>query len=493
VNPKALTITANNQTKTYGSTFTFAGTEFSSSGLVNGDTVTSATLSSPGAAASATVATPGPTYTITPSAAVGTGLGNYTINYNNGILTVTPAKLTVTADNKTKQYGDPNPPFTYQITGFVNSETSSVVSGAPSFTTNPTATTASLPGPYSIVPGLGTLSAANYTFAFANGTLTITKREAPVAYIGQTAFFTSGTSSTTAQVTLSASVQDTTGSGADLTKAAVTFTDLLTGTVLASNVPVSVVQGSTVPTGTANTIVTLSSGKYGEQEYEIQVSLVGSAFQNCQQTGGPYTAGGNTYCPSGPAINTVSQTAYAAAHANVAVMVPPTQYSMQGGASVPILSTAAGKYGDATSVSYGIGMQYNNKGTNPQGQIQLMLKRPDGNIYYVKSNSITSLAFQGNYPSKDVTIYTKASIYSVSPSGTLTSIDGNVTLRVDAHEGCTTSPGCSSSGGDTIGFTVLSSKDGSLYYSNNWQYSQAILGWTTIQEAVNPYSAVVIN
>jgi hypothetical protein len=92
-----------------------------------------------------------------------------------------------------------------------------------------------------------------------------------------------------------------------------------------------------------------------------------------------------------------------------------------------------------------------------------------------------------------VTIYTKASIYSVSPSGTQTSIDGNVTLRVDAHEGCTTSPSCSGSGGDTIGFTVLSSKDGSLYYSNNWQYSQAILGWTTIQQAVSPYSAVVIN
>jgi hypothetical protein len=175
-------------------------------------------------------------------------------------------------------------------------------------------------------------------------------------------------------------------------------------------------------------------------------------------------------------------------------MVPPTQYSMQGAASVPLLSTAAGKYSDATSVSYDIGMQYNNKGTNPQGQIQLMLKRPDGNIYYVKSNSITSLGFQGSYPtSKDVTIYTKASIYSVSPSGTQTSIDGNVTLRVDAHEGCTTSPSCSGSGGDTIGFTVLSSKDGSLYYSNNWQYSQAILGWTTIQQAVSPYSAVVIN
>ena len=40
VNPAALTITANNASKTYGQTVTFAGTEFTTSGLVNGDTVT---------------------------------------------------------------------------------------------------------------------------------------------------------------------------------------------------------------------------------------------------------------------------------------------------------------------------------------------------------------------------------------------------------------------------------------------------------------------
>ena len=57
------------------------------SGLVNGDTVTSVTLTSTGAAATATVA--GSPYAIVPSAAVGTGLSNYTISYVNGSLTVT--------------------------------------------------------------------------------------------------------------------------------------------------------------------------------------------------------------------------------------------------------------------------------------------------------------------------------------------------------------------------------------------------------------------
>ena len=71
---------------------TFAGTEFTTSGLVNGDTVTSVTLTSTGSAATATVA--GSPYPIVPSAAVGTGLGNYTISYVNGTLTVNTAALT---------------------------------------------------------------------------------------------------------------------------------------------------------------------------------------------------------------------------------------------------------------------------------------------------------------------------------------------------------------------------------------------------------------
>src|SRR2546422_4326411 len=66
VNPKALDITANNQSKTYGDTFTFTGTEFSSGAggqLINGDNVTSVTLTSAGAAPTAAVA--GSPYAIT--------------------------------------------------------------------------------------------------------------------------------------------------------------------------------------------------------------------------------------------------------------------------------------------------------------------------------------------------------------------------------------------------------------------------------------------
>lgn len=89
VKPAALTIAANSATKAYGETVTFAGTEFTATGLVNSDTVTSITLNSDGAVATAAVT--GSPYAITPSAAAGTGLSNYAITYANGTLTVSQA------------------------------------------------------------------------------------------------------------------------------------------------------------------------------------------------------------------------------------------------------------------------------------------------------------------------------------------------------------------------------------------------------------------
>ena len=79
--------------KAFGTTLTFAGTEFTGTGLLPGDTVTSVTLTSAGAAASAAVGS----YDIVPSAAVGSGLGNYTITYTKGTLTVKGLVLTITA------------------------------------------------------------------------------------------------------------------------------------------------------------------------------------------------------------------------------------------------------------------------------------------------------------------------------------------------------------------------------------------------------------
>jgi hypothetical protein len=105
-------------------------------------------------------------------------------DYNPVSTTVTVnvarATLTVTADNKSRYYGAANPTLTYGITGFVNSDPASVVSGTPALST--TATAGSAPGPYAIAVDVSPLSAANYTFQPANGTLTVTK--APLSAAG---------------------------------------------------------------------------------------------------------------------------------------------------------------------------------------------------------------------------------------------------------------------------------------------------------------------
>ena len=181
VNPAPLTVTANNRMKTYGQTVTFAGTEFSTSGLVNGDTVASVTLTSAGAAATATVAAPGPTYPITPSAAEGTGLGNYTVSYVDGMLTVNPAPLTITAKDRMKTYGQAvtfaGTEFT--ATGLVNADsvTSVTLTSAGAAAT----ATVAAPGPtYPIVPSaaVGT-GLGNYTISYVDGALTV--NPAPLA------------------------------------------------------------------------------------------------------------------------------------------------------------------------------------------------------------------------------------------------------------------------------------------------------------------------
>jgi len=87
----SLTITANNAGKVYGQSLSFAGTEFTTSGLLAGDSVTSVTLTCGGTANAAPVNT----YDIVPSSATGSGLGNYTINYVNGTLTVTAATAVI--------------------------------------------------------------------------------------------------------------------------------------------------------------------------------------------------------------------------------------------------------------------------------------------------------------------------------------------------------------------------------------------------------------
>jgi hypothetical protein len=135
-------------------------------GLVNNDTPASL-MPGPTLSTTATAASNVGSYTITVG---GPSYPDYTISYITGTLNVTPVSLTITADNKSKVYGDPLPQLTFSVAGFVNGNTA--VQTPPTLIT--TASPSSPVTSYSI-----TASGAvdpNYTISYVSGALTVTQR-----------------------------------------------------------------------------------------------------------------------------------------------------------------------------------------------------------------------------------------------------------------------------------------------------------------------------
>lgn len=165
-------------TKIYGETLNdfievITGTNLSviNSALKNGEIATTLTINyTAGNLATAAVGTyPN---AIRASNLTGTFLpGNYAINYVPGNVTVTPAPLLVTADNKSKIIGEPNPVLTITYTGFVNDDGPLQLTTQPVVTTTATQTTDV--GVYPITVSGG--SSPNYTLSYVDGTLTVDK------------------------------------------------------------------------------------------------------------------------------------------------------------------------------------------------------------------------------------------------------------------------------------------------------------------------------
>ncbi|HTG44693.1 MAG TPA: MBG domain-containing protein [Verrucomicrobiae bacterium] len=164
VTPAALSIAADDKSKVYGAAL--PGLTASYSGWVNGDTASS--LTTPvSLATTATAASVVGSYPITAS---GAASANYTISYVAGALSVTPAALTITSDDKTKVYGAALPGLTASYSGFVNGDTASSLTTPVSLTT--TALASSPAGSYPISAS-GAVS-ANYAISYAAGTLSVT-------------------------------------------------------------------------------------------------------------------------------------------------------------------------------------------------------------------------------------------------------------------------------------------------------------------------------
>ena len=180
VNPALLTITTNNQTKTYGGPN--PALTMSYSGFVNGET--QAVLQTPpNISTIATTSSPVGSYPITVN---GAAAANYIVSFiAGGTLTITPASLVITANNVNKAYGATltgnlnSTAFT--AVGLQNSETAGSVTiayGQGSSATDPTGTYTG-----SVIPSAatgGTFAAGNYTITYIAGDIVVGAASSPV-------------------------------------------------------------------------------------------------------------------------------------------------------------------------------------------------------------------------------------------------------------------------------------------------------------------------
>jgi len=191
INKKALTITALSQSNTYGTSFTLDQTAYTSLGLVNSNTINSATIQYNGSSSISGTLSAG-SYALSISNVVvdsGTDLNNYSITYVNGTLTINTKALTITASNQSNTYGTSFilNQIAYTSSGLVNSNTiSSVViqyNGSSSISGTLSA------GSYTltisnVVVGSG-IDLNNYSITYQTGTLTINKKALTITALSQ--------------------------------------------------------------------------------------------------------------------------------------------------------------------------------------------------------------------------------------------------------------------------------------------------------------------
>ncbi|QWD48079.1 filamentous hemagglutinin N-terminal domain-containing protein [Polynucleobacter paneuropaeus] len=197
ITPASLTITANSlggpgAPILYGTPTVLKPDAFTSSGLTNGDSLSTATITFNSATTVAGTTTPG-IYTPVVSGPSSTGglqisgasgptfvASNYVINYVAGSLTIGQAKLTVSAVNDAKLQGqqDANGYNGVIVSGFVNGDTLSVLNTTGLSITRNNAVNNTAPGTYNgvlIASGvsLADLNSTNYSIAYQPGNFTI--------------------------------------------------------------------------------------------------------------------------------------------------------------------------------------------------------------------------------------------------------------------------------------------------------------------------------
>jgi len=463
INKAEATVTAAGNTCTYsGSPCAGNGSAFG----VNGEPLTPVTL------AYATTPAPGNLLTSAPvNAAVYQVAARFAGNANYNHKQSAPATITIKAATSTVAITPPAPAQysdsialsatvtpgtvggstqTGSLEFFINGASVSTSVGVAAINSSGVATLASVanfrvPGNYTVSAKF-TSTNPNFTDASESSPpLSVMQEDARATYTGALFASTASATSTSATVTLSATIQDITAVTGDLAydsypgdirNATVTFINRDTNAVIA-----------TVPVGLAD----LNDKKTGTATYNWSASIGSCASSPCSAT---FTIGvivNNYYTRNSSADNTV-----------VTVAQPGNNF-ITGGGYLVLTSSGGQKAGDSGKKNnFGFNVKYNKTGTNLQGNINTIIRRtePDGvHVYQIKGNSMTSLSVDAT--TGKATFNGKASIQDITNPLVPLSVDGNATLQVtmtDAGE-----PGSS----DKIAITVWN-KAGGLWFASNW-------------------------
>jgi sugar lactone lactonase YvrE len=279
---------------------TYKGSAFAATGLINGaaslegvsPTYTFYTGTTVGGSGSSTAPVQVGTYTVVASFA---GSADYTSAQSSPVtFNITPAPLTITANNQTKAYGAALPTLTASYSGFVGSDSASSLTTQPTLSTTATATSPVAGNPYPI-----TISGAadpDYTISYVAGSLTVTAVPTTISMTASPVAIGYGQS-----VTLTATVAST----AAPSEGTVTFTS---GTTTLGTAPVTAgvatlsVSSLTAGTDKLNASYVDSSGNFAASATGNIITVAGTGTAGFSGDNGQATAT-ELDAPSGVAVD----------------------------------------------------------------------------------------------------------------------------------------------------------------------------------------------
>ncbi|MES2279444.1 MAG: MBG domain-containing protein [Bacteroidota bacterium] len=498
IGQKALTITANTASKTYGQTLTggSGSAEFTPSGLVGSESISSVSIAY-GTGAAPTAAAGTYTSQVTPSAAIGANGfvgGNYTITYTKGDITVNTAALSIAATGPTKEYGTAlttiaNSTTNFSTNGLQNGETITSVTLTP----NPAAASATTAAgnPFGVAPsnavGGNGFVATNYHINYVavvdfvkTKALTIAAKNANKTYgqeltgaAGSTEFTSTGlaNSETIGSVTISYGTGASAASAVGTYTGSVTATAATDGTFTPSNYTISYTASDIVVGAKAITVTAAAKAKtYGDVDPALTYSntalvgtdaFTGTLTRNPGEDKGVYSIKQGTL-----GLNSNYTLTYAGADLTI------------GAKAVTVTAAAKSKtYGDVDPA-----LTYTNTALVGTDAFTGALTRNPGEdkgVYSIKQGTLAlSSNYTLTYAGADLTIGAKAvTVTAAAKSKTYGDVDPALTYTNTALVGTDAFTGAlTRDAGENTGTYAI--KQGTLALSSNYTITYAGAGLT---------------